>query len=189
MNRETLASLPSQICRAGSTLDCTNLMEHTVPGVPNISFGIVDARDVAAAQLAAMEKPEAAGNSTSCPQTHCHSQKLLRLSGRVSSKKRPTSNLLEGCLQLTGHVLTSYPGLPFLASVPVPGSLVNNGRSEPGSKAIHADTLIMISACIHTHSRCRFTYLNCKSGWYKDPGGRLICYYSQRSGQRLWSRE
>ena len=33
-----------------------------MPGVPNITFSIVDVRDVAAAQLAAMEKPEAAGN-------------------------------------------------------------------------------------------------------------------------------
>ena len=47
---------------AGSTLVCSNLLEHKIPGLPNISFNIVDVRDVAAAQLAAMEKPEAAGN-------------------------------------------------------------------------------------------------------------------------------
>ena len=47
---------------AGSAVACTTLMENTVPGVPNISFNVIDVRDVAAAQLAAMEKPEAAGN-------------------------------------------------------------------------------------------------------------------------------
>ncbi len=38
------------------------LLEHKFPGVPDVSTGIVDVRDVAAAHIAAMEKPEAVGN-------------------------------------------------------------------------------------------------------------------------------
>ena len=39
-----------------------NLLEHKMPGVLDITFDVVYVRDVAAAQLIAMEKPEAAGN-------------------------------------------------------------------------------------------------------------------------------
>ncbi len=38
-----------------------DVLTNKLPGIPNISFPIVDVRDVAAAQLAAMESPEAAG--------------------------------------------------------------------------------------------------------------------------------
>ena len=47
---------------AGSALICSNLLDQKMPGVLDIAFNVVDVRDVAAAQLAAMEKPEAAGN-------------------------------------------------------------------------------------------------------------------------------
>lgn len=47
---------------AGSAAVSINLLEHKMPGVPNIAMNLVDVRDVAAAQLIAMEKLEAAGN-------------------------------------------------------------------------------------------------------------------------------
>ena len=47
---------------SGTASICINLLEHKIPGVLDIAFSVVDVRDVAAAQLIAMEKPEAAGN-------------------------------------------------------------------------------------------------------------------------------
>ena len=41
---------------------CVQLLGNKLIGIPNTSFGIVDVRDVAAAHIAAVEKPEAAGN-------------------------------------------------------------------------------------------------------------------------------
>ena len=38
-----------------------DILANNLPGLPNVSFPIVDVRDVAAAHLAAMESPEAAG--------------------------------------------------------------------------------------------------------------------------------
>ena len=37
---------------AASAFACANLMEHKMPGVPNITFSIVDVRDVAATHAA-----------------------------------------------------------------------------------------------------------------------------------------
>ena len=46
----------------GSKEFCDRLLNKKMPALPDISFPIIDVRDVAAAQIAAMEKSEAAGN-------------------------------------------------------------------------------------------------------------------------------
>ena len=46
----------------GAAFICSQLLGNKMPGVLDMNFSIVDVRDVAAAHLAAMEKPEAAGN-------------------------------------------------------------------------------------------------------------------------------
>ena len=46
----------------GTALICSQLLGNKMPGVLDFTLSIVDVRDVAAAHLAAMEKPEAAGN-------------------------------------------------------------------------------------------------------------------------------
>ena len=47
---------------AAAMLVCGQLLGNKIPGILDMIFSIVDVRDVAAAHLAAMEKPEAAGN-------------------------------------------------------------------------------------------------------------------------------
>ncbi len=51
----------SVACGAGSKAALTYVLNKGGSGVINVSFGVVDVRDVAAAHIAAMEKPEAAG--------------------------------------------------------------------------------------------------------------------------------
>ena len=46
----------------GSKEFCNRLLNKKMPALPDLSFPIVDVRDVAAAHIAAMEKSEAAGN-------------------------------------------------------------------------------------------------------------------------------
>ena len=46
---------------AGSVQIAVNLLEHKVPGVANSVFSVIDVRDVAAAEIAAMFTPTAAG--------------------------------------------------------------------------------------------------------------------------------
>ena len=46
----------------GSKEFCDRLLNKKMPALPDLSFPIVDVRDVAAAHIAAMEKSEAAGN-------------------------------------------------------------------------------------------------------------------------------
>ena len=46
----------------GSKEFCDRLLNNKMPALPDISFPVVDVRDVAAAHIAAMEKSEAAGN-------------------------------------------------------------------------------------------------------------------------------
>ena len=52
--------LLSRASGEGTALICSNLLNNKM--FPNVSFGVIDVRDVAAAHIAAMEKPEAAGN-------------------------------------------------------------------------------------------------------------------------------
>ena len=54
--------LLSRASGVSSAQFCDQLLGNKMPGLPNASFGIVDVRDVAAAHIAAIEKPEAAGN-------------------------------------------------------------------------------------------------------------------------------
>lgn len=52
---------------AGASLEVVRrLMAREVPGVPNIEFNLVDVRDVAAAHLAALTRPEAVGHRHIC---------------------------------------------------------------------------------------------------------------------------
>ena len=46
----------------GAMLICSQLLGNKTPGILDMNFSIVDVRDVAAAHLVAMEKPEAVGN-------------------------------------------------------------------------------------------------------------------------------
>ena len=52
--------LLSRASGEGTALMCSQVLNNKM--LPNISFGVIDVRDVAAAHIAAMEKPEAAGN-------------------------------------------------------------------------------------------------------------------------------
>ena len=52
--------LLSRASGEGTVLVCSDLLNNKM--FPNICFGVIDVRDVAAAHIAAMEKPEAVGN-------------------------------------------------------------------------------------------------------------------------------
>lgn len=45
-----------------STKMCKILLNNETPAIPDLNLGLIDVRDTAAAHIAAMEKPEAAGN-------------------------------------------------------------------------------------------------------------------------------
>ena len=47
---------------SASVATCRDLLNHKLPGIPNVFGAIIDVRDVAAAHIAAVERPEAAGN-------------------------------------------------------------------------------------------------------------------------------
>ena len=48
--------------KSASLSPCKGLLNHKLLGVPNVSSSVIDVRDVAAAHIAAVERPEAAGN-------------------------------------------------------------------------------------------------------------------------------
>lgn len=53
---------PAMSGSASTSLELISLpMQNAVPRYPKLTFGVVDVRDIAAAHVAAMEKPEAAG--------------------------------------------------------------------------------------------------------------------------------
>ncbi len=54
----------------------TRLMRHEIPGVPHIRWFIVDVRDVAAAHIAAMTTPEAAGQRFCCSGQTCWTREI-----------------------------------------------------------------------------------------------------------------
>ena len=58
---------------------CSGLLNKKFAALPDISFPIVDVRDVVAAQIAAMEKPEAAGNRYILASGSLHIREVSRM--------------------------------------------------------------------------------------------------------------
>ena len=103
---------------AGSAFICSSLLDQKMPGVLNIAFNVVDVRDVAAAQLAAMEKPEAAGNRyllTSKIMTMQEVAQTLSEEFRPQGYKIPTRTIPKAVVWLgklfDAGLKTLYPGI------------------------------------------------------------------------------
>jgi nucleoside-diphosphate-sugar epimerase len=72
------------------------LLRREVPGVPHTRFHVVDVRDVAAAHIAAMTTPEAAGQRFCCTAPYCLTQDIAKIlakhfpSYRVPTREVPS---------------------------------------------------------------------------------------------------
>ena len=63
----------------GTLALCQGLLTSKPPGLPDLSFPMVDVRDVVTAQIAAMEKPEAAGNRYALVTDTIHMKKVAEI--------------------------------------------------------------------------------------------------------------
>ena len=80
----------------------SRLMNHQVPGIPNLTFPIVDVRDVAAAHLSAMTTPEASGQRYLCARSSVPLREIAFILSRHFSEqgfKVPTRRLPKPALR------------------------------------------------------------------------------------------
>ena len=80
----------------GSKEICERILGNKMPALPDLTFSIVDVRDVAAAHIAAMEKSEAAGNRYILYNKNVHAREFAQIIGtefRPQGYKIPSKNL------------------------------------------------------------------------------------------------
>ncbi len=80
---------------------CQRLLNGKSPAIPDVSFPLVDVRDVAAAHIAAMEKSEAAGNRYILSSCTLHFREMAQIFGdefQPQGYKVPTKNIPKALL-------------------------------------------------------------------------------------------
>src|SRR5258706_2668668 len=83
----------------------SRLMRHEIPGVPHIRWLIVDVRDVAAAHIAAMTVPEAAGQRFCCTAESCWTRDIALILDRHFAARGypiPTNEIPDFVVRLVG---------------------------------------------------------------------------------------